>query len=331
MSAIFDLHCDLLSYLATVKGADVYKQDEIGAAVPHLKAGKVKLQVMAAYTDTAPGSSQLGMKQVELYNQLPSLTGNYFQPVPGNFLSHKELKDAPGCFTLLALENAAGFCEEDDPLDVGLNKLEKILDLAGPLAYIILTHHYENRFGGGNYAEAGLKPDGEVLLDFLHTKKIPIDIAHTSDALAYGILNYIDKRGLDVPVITSHSNFRKVHEHPRNLPDELAIEIVGRRGLIGINFLRNYINDQDPRLLYKHIEHAQDIGASDSLALGADFFYALHHPDPSRYPIYFPGQNNASCYQKILRDLEDIGFSEAFCDKIAHKNAMGYYSNLLTG
>lgn len=331
MSAIFDLHCDLLSYLATVKGADVNKQDEIGAAVPHLKAGKVKLQVMAVYTDTVPGSSQWGMKQVELYNQLSSLTGNYFQPVSGSFLSYKELNDQPGCSTLLAMENAAGFCEEDDRLDAGLNKLEKIIDLAGPLAYIILTHHYENRFGGGNYAEVGLKPDGEVLLDFLHTKKIPVDLAHTSDALAYGILNYIDKRSLDVPVIASHSNFRKVHEHPRNLPDELAVEIVNRGGLIGINFLRNYINDNDPGVLYKHIEHAQDLGASASLAFGADFFYALHHPDPSRYPIYFVGQDNASCYQKILKDLEDIGFSEAFCNGIASKNAMRYYSTLFKG
>ena len=331
MSTIVDLHCDLLSYLATVQGADVYKQDEIGAAVPHLKAGNVKLQVMAAYTDTAPGSSQLGMKQVELYNLVPALSGNYFQPVSVSFLSPKELTDGEGCFTMLAIENAAGFCEESDPLNVGLNRLEKIIDVAGPLAYIILTHHYENRFGGGNYAQAGLKPDGAVLLDFLHAKKIPVDLAHTSDALAYGILNHIAKRGLDVPVMASHSNFRTIHDHPRNLPDELALEIVSRGGLIGINFLRNYINEKDPTVLYKHIAYALELGATDSLAFGADFFYALHHPDPSRYPLYFPGQDNASCYQKILSDLEDIGFPESFCTGIASKNAMRYYSNLLTG
>ncbi len=330
MRAIFDLHCDLLSYLATVKDASVYKQDEIGVAIPHLKAGNVKLQVMAVYTDTAPGSRSLGFKQVEIYRQLSSLSDNFFKPLSNISASERLFSEAAGCYTLLAIENAAGFCEEADPLDVGLKKLDELTEKAGPLAYIILTHHYENRFGGGNYAEAGLKPDGEVLLEYLSGKKIPVDLAHTSDALAHGILNYIDKKGLQVPVLASHSNFRIVHNHPRNLPDELALEVVQRGGLIGINFLRNYINDTNPDVLYKHIEYAGSLNATNLLAFGADFFYALNHPDPSRYPIYFPGQDDASCYPQILKGLEERGLSQAFCDGIAYKNALRYYSKLLS-
>ena len=62
-------------------------------------------------------------------------------------------------------------------------------------------------------------------------------LSHTSDALAHDIFNHIDKHKLAVPVIASHSNFRSVSDHVRNLPDEIANEIVNRNGLIGMNFL----------------------------------------------------------------------------------------------
>lgn len=328
MRAIADLHCDLLSYLANVPEAGVFKQDEIGVAVPHLQRGNVKLQVMAAYTDTAAGSAESGKRQLALYQQLKNLSGGFFQPLSSLLLSSKQLEETTGCFTLLAIENASGICSEEDDLDAGFRNLQNIVDTAGPLAYIILTHHYENRFGGGNYATAGLKPDGEVLLDFLDKKKIPVDLSHTSDALAYGILNYIDKKRLDIAVIASHSNFRPVQQHPRNLPDELTAEFIRRRGLIGINFLRNYINDSDPSVLHEHIEYGKKAGAGEAMAFGADFFYTLNHLDPSRFPIYFPGQDDASRYQQILSDLEARGFSGSFCDAISVGNVLNFYNKL---
>jgi len=197
---------------------------------------------------------------------------------------------------------------------------------SGPLAYIIMTHHYENRFGGGNYSDVGLKPDGQTLLEFLDGRNVPIDLAHTSDKLAFGILNYIDKKNLRVPVLASHSNFRTVHGHVRNLPDELAKELIRRGGLIGINLLRNYINDDNPAILFDHIKYGVEMGAGHLLAFGADFFYALNHPDPSRYPIYFDGHDNASHYEEIL---SSITFGDAlFVEAIAHQNVLNYYSHL---
>lgn len=327
MQPIVDLHCDLPSYLSSVKGAGVFNGSEMGATVPHLQAGNVKLQVMAIYTDTRPGSVTLGKEQVSLYSRLPLLSRGFFGQSPSLDLSLQMLLDEK-CLTLAAIENASGFCEEGEPLDAGLARLSEIVSAAGPLAYVIITHHYENRFGGGNYTEVGLKPDGEVLLDFLDGKSIPVDLSHTSDKLAYGILDYIDKKQLRVPVLASHSNFRNVHGHVRNLPDELVKELVARGGLVGINFLRNYIHDTDPSALYRHVEYGEKLGIAHGMAFGADFFYALNHPDPSRYPIYFPGQDDASCYPTILQDLLNRGLSEAFCQGISWKNALNYYTQL---
>ncbi len=326
---IIDLHCDLLSYLSSVPGAHVNNADEFGATTPHLKAGNVKLQVMAIYTDSKPGSTLEAEKQRTIYQQLPLLSDGFFVLKDGSHLNEAQLHDIPGCMAWLAIENASGFCEEDEKLDEGLKRLCRIVEQSGPLAYIIVTHHYENRFGGGNYSDVGLKPDGEVLLDYLHGKRIPIDLAHTSDKLAYGLLNYIDKKNLDIPVLASHSNFRQIHGHVRNLPDELTLELVRRSGLIGINLVRNYINDSSAEVLYDHISHGVKLGAEHLLALGADFFYALNHPDPSRYPIYYPGQDNASFYQEILKRVRELGKGQHFDEAMAFGNVLSYYGSIL--
>ena len=323
---VVDLHCDLLSYLATVPGAGVHKSDEIGVSVPHLHAGHVKLQVMAIYTDTKPGSARAGEQQRLIYHSLPGLSDGFFEPLQDFAVTGEALAACSGCYTLLAIENASAFSEEDERLELALKRLDTIIEQSGPLAYLIITHHYENRFGGGNYTSVGLKPDGEVLLDFLHNRNVPVDLSHTSDQLAYGILNYIDKKALNIPLLASHSNFRPVHGHVRNLPDELALELIRRKGIIGINLLRNYIHEADPRVLYDHIEHGIKLGAGHLLALGADFFYALNHPDPSRYPIYFPGQDNASHYQAILKDVSQL-VGPTFCADFAYGNALSYFAS----
>ena len=72
-------------------------------------------------------------------------------------------------------------------------------------------------------------------------KKIAIDLSHTSDFLAHDILNYIDKMGLNVRTIASHSNFRKIAEVVRNLTDEIAKEILKRGGVIGFNLFKSFV------------------------------------------------------------------------------------------
>ena len=131
--------------------------------------------------------------------------------------------------------------------------MERIIDNVGNLFYIGLTHHLENRFGGGNFSKAGLKDDGKALLDYLDNKQIAVDFSHTSDALAYDILEYISKKNLKIPILASHSNYRPNFDHPRNLPDDIAKEIINQKGLIGLNFVRAFVNNkhsEDGFLIY---------------------------------------------------------------------------------
>lgn len=324
---IIDLHCDLLSYLQSTPGADPAGVNDIGASLFYLQNGGVQLQVMAIYSDVRKGSTEGARGQAQIYKNLLSDYADYLVPVSDveglRGLAHHEKVGM-----IAAIENAAGFCEEDEPLEKGFEKLEELINTTGPILYIGITHHTENRFGGGNYSEAGLKPDGEALLDYLDGRKIAIDLSHTSDALAEGIFNYTSKHRLDVPIIASHSNFRPVMDHKRNLPNEFVQEIVRRKGLIGMNFLRAYVHPENHGVLEEHIRYGVKNGAGDALCFGADFFYTKDHPDKSRIPFYFHEHENAAKYTGVLTRLSAEGMAEEQLRKLSYENAQSFMLRL---
>ena len=321
---IIDLHCDLLSYLAIVPGADLHNTTAIGAALPYLRSGNVKLQVMAIYTPTKKGSAALAAKQVASYRQLSA--SPEFHPVVNASEARAVTTGDSSIGITLAIENASGLCEEEEPLDLTFQRLEALLDECQRIFYIGITHHPENRFGGGNYSDnIGLKPDGKRLLDFLHGKTIAVDLAHTSDRLAHDIINYIDAKSLAIPIIASHSNFRTLWNHVRNLPDELVKEVVNRKGLIGMNFLRAYIHPSEPFQLIEHILYGlQKEVASECLAFGADFFYRQAINDPSRIPFFFTEHEDAGKYPEIIEKLQQQGIQNELLQKVAYENVLNF-------
>ena len=316
MEVNLDLHCDLTAYLLQPNSSP---NGDVRCSVDKLFAGNVKMQVMAFYSATEKGSVDEVKEQLKHYRNLLNLPGVYeFSP------DKAELKDGLGI--IAAVENASGLCEEDQPVEDAFKNLDWLISQA-KIMYVGLTHHLENRFGGGNFTQAGLKDDGKRLIEFLDGRKIAIDLSHTSDQLAYGILNFIDQHHLDIPVLASHSNMRAVFDHNRNLPDELVTEIVNRGGLIGLNFVKYFINPENPSKIYRHIEHAVKLGAEDHLCFGADFFDDKSHPEQDRYPFFFPEFGDSTAYSTINSRISEL-FSDELKEKISHKNALSYFKRL---
>ncbi|MCC5921283.1 MAG: dipeptidase [Cyclobacteriaceae bacterium] len=322
---IIDLHCDLPAYMYHVKGADPANGMDMGATLHFLLQGEVSIQTMAIYTDTKAGSVSDAINQAIKIKELTLDFPDYFHLVKtkAQFISSAHTKQVG---ILTAIENASGLLEEHEPLEQLEERIKAIKKYVGRIFYIGITHHKENRFGGGNMTQVGLKSDGEYLLDTLNGKRIAIDLSHTSDALAYGILNYIDSKGLDIPIIASHSNFREVFDHPRNLPNDLALEVMKRSGLVGINFLRAYLADNEPELIYEHIQKGIALGLEKQLAFGADFFYTQDHPHyHQRVPFYFPEHENASTYPSIAKGIsENTPLSNEQVNRIAYQNVIEF-------
>lgn len=205
--------------------------------------------------------------------------------------------------------------------------MEQIINNTTRILYIGFTHHAENRFGGGNNSEVGLKEDGKKLLQYLSGRKIAVDFSHASDALAYDMLDYISKHNLEVPILASHSNYRKVFNHVRNLPDDLAKEIIRRGGIVGLNFLRAFVNNENPNALYQHLKHGIELGGANSVCFGADYFGTDSHPDRSRVPFYFKEHEDARCYPEIIKAISQQ-VSPDIIEKISNKNVMNYLIEL---
>jgi microsomal dipeptidase-like Zn-dependent dipeptidase len=323
---VIDLHCDLLAHMLNMPNPDPFQREGIGCSFPDLAEGNVKLQVMAIFTATQKGSAALALRQSEIF---ASFLEKY--PIDCTLIHDvdtlNEITTSPKLGMIAAIENASGFCEEDESLEVGFERLEQIIKNTTRMFYIGFTHHAENRFGGGNYSEAGLKEDGEKLLQYLNGRKIAVDFSHASDALSQGILDYLSKHNLDVPILASHSNYRKVFNHPRNLPDDLAKEIMQRGGIIGVNFLRAFVNNDDVNALYHHINHGIELGGSNSICFGADYFSTEGHPDPTRVPFYFKEHEDASCYPSILDEVSKQ-VSPDMIEGIGYRNAMNFLHEL---
>lgn len=320
---VVDLHCDLLSYL-TRPNTSIDDAEEIGCAIPWLKEGNVKLQIMAIFAPVEGKSHEFGLKQSEIFQNL-NKEDNALYRFEKQHLETFSNNENIGM--LAAIESGSAFCDENMTLKQGFDHLEKIIKIVGNVLYISFTHHAENRFGGGNYSTACLKNDGKALIDYLHNRNIAIDFSHTSDALAYDILNYISKENINVPIMASHSNYRSVFDHPRNLPDDIAKEIIHQKGLIGLNFVRAFVNPEKVEALDEHVVQGIELGGENAICYGADYFYTKDNPDKSRIPFYFKEHENAGCYPKINEILEKQ-FGDKQTNKISNQNALEFIERL---
>lgn len=321
---IVDLHCDLLEYLAKAAERTAY-EEKSRCGYPQLKNGGVLLQITAIFTETKPGSTRLAEKQIERLLKLPL-------EHPGHFLDgtqSAEFAQNKGIYLIASIENASGVFEENEPIAQGLQRLSAWLKALKRILYISLTWNGKNRFGGGVGSDQGLTDDGKRLLDWMSTHQIAVDLSHASDPLAEEILNHSEQNRLNLKILASHSNFRAICPHPRNLPDWLAEEIIRRKGLIGLNLFAPFIHRTDPEALFAHIEYGLSLGAQDTLCFGADFFdtedfSALLAKHKCKTP-YFPDYADASCYPLLLeRCAQRLSLGAEALEKIASANALKF-------
>lgn len=321
---VIDLHSDLLSYLTHKPGRS--PEDPISrCSYSQMVQGGVKLQVLAIFCITGKNATQNARKQVSSYV-------NLITQFPTQFFACRLPLDAQKSTiaVLPALENASTFAEEGEPLDDAFRRLEEYRMALGPILYISLTWNDENRFGGGNITSVGLKEDGKRLLEWMHNKKIALDFSHTSDKLGHDLLNYIDNKALNISVMASHSNFRAICNQPRNLPDDLAKEMIRRKGLIGLNFFAPFVHDTDSFAIVRHLEYGLKLGGENTLCFGADFFCDADSPTAltEKYHVtepYYPEFDNASVYPAMLQLFsQKLGLKEQDLLKIASQNASNF-------
>lgn len=152
------------------------------------------------------------------------------------------------------------------------NDLQNIRMLADCNVKILtLTWNGDNQIACGAQTknDVGLSTFGERAVKELENNGIIIDVSHLSDKSFFDVASIAVK-----PFIASHSNSRAVCNNKRNLTDDQFKIIKEKGGLVGLNFYRDFLNNNGTANMYdilKHCEHFLSLGGENTIAIGSDF------------------------------------------------------------
>jgi len=138
---------------------------------------------------------------------------------------------------------------------------------------ITLTWNFPNEIGFPNadytHKDKGLTPFGIDLIREMNRRGVAIDVSHLSDGGFYDCIKHSS-----APIIASHSNARAVHDHSRNLTDDMLVKLAENGGITGINYLSWFLDGTNLSTvdsMVRHIEHIRNVAGIETVALGSDF------------------------------------------------------------
>jgi len=162
--------------------------------------------------------------------------------------------------------NLEGACAVDD-----LPELVEPYYALG-VRWMLIAYNRANRLGGGCHDERdpGLSEFGRRVIDEMQRVGMILCCTHTGYRTAMDALEYSKN-----PVIFSHSNPRGVHDHPRNIPDELIKACAKTGGVVNINgvglFLGKY--DISTETIVRHIDYVAQLVGPQHVGLGLDYCF----------------------------------------------------------
>lgn len=326
---IIDLHCDSIMQLMNNENQTIYDK---GGHLDLIKMqkGDYLLQCFAMFVNLRKVDSpyeyckKMIKKYYENINQYPQL----IRPVYNYRDIINNINDG--------LISAMLTIEEGGTLEGDIQKLKEFYDLG--VRMITLTWNYPNELGNPNinndlirsdteYQEVrsmidqkGLTKKGVEVIQEMERMGIIIDVSHLGDQGVRDVLKNTTK-----PFVASHSNARAICDFPRNLPDELLVEMKKRNCLVGVNYCPSFVKAQASSMqivdLIKHIDYLKELIGIDCIALGSDFDGIggdLELKDASYLPL-------------LINKLSEHGYSDADINKITHQNALRLFKEVLNG
>ncbi|MEG1365461.1 MAG: membrane dipeptidase, partial [Cetobacterium sp.] len=205
---------------------------------------------------------------------------------------------------------------EEAGIEKNIQDIEKLYELG--IRHGNLTWNEENELGTGvkGNSERGITEKGRKLLKKMEDLGMIIDVSHANEKSFWDILE-----STKTPIIASHSNAQTLCNVARNLSDEQLRAIAKRRGVVGINSYKNFIDvseeNQTLERLVDHIDYMVKIMGIDYVGLGFDFG-EYFDPDGK---LYGPkGLEKPEEAKNILNVLGSRGYSKEDIEKIAFKN-----------
>ena len=168
----------------------------------------------------------------------------------------------------------------------------------------------KNPLTGSNVTGGGLTDLGREYVKEAQRLGMRIDVSHISDEGFWDILKITE-----APILATHSNSRAVHNHSRNLTDDMFRAIRETGGVAGYNACRDFTG-KNPNLdtVCDHILHFLELDPDGKhIALGGDLDGVEAMPD---------GFEGVQSYPALARKLLDRGLTEENVMDIFWNNAI---------
>ena len=202
---------------------------------------------------------------------------------------------------------------------------------------MMLTWNEENAFGSGwpGDPERGLTKEGKEAVKRMNELGIVLDVSHLNDKGFWDVISLSDGN----PVIASHSNCRAIANHGRNLTDDMIKAIASTGGVLGMNRLDGFINEDENKKsvdgLVDHVEHIANLVGIDYVGCGFDFEdyivpeSLLKNGVAKDDPSGTKGLCSAADASNFLEAMKKRGFSQEDIEKVAYKNFYRVYQKVL--
>ncbi len=236
---IIDAHCDTLA-----KWTD-------GISDTHVSPEVMKddfLQIFAAFSGSDMSFSRIETL-IDTYDKMMGFS---------KILKLKDLEKS-GRKALLSVEDAGA-----------IDSVEKVYYLYGRGVRMIgMTWNYNNHLAGSAMEEdTGLTELGKEVLSKMEHLGITADLSHMGEKSFYDVMEFAKK-----PVVLSHSCYKGLCNHPRNITKEQFLALKENSGVVGVNFYPPFLKGEDAHMddIIRHIDAFLSLGGEDNVGLGSDF------------------------------------------------------------
>ena len=196
--------------------------------------------------------------------------------------------------------------------------------------WMLMVYNRRNLAGSGCHdpVDEGLTVLGRSFLAEMDRVGMIKCCSHTGYRTAREILDSTDR-----PVIFSHSNPRRLRDHPRNIPDDLIKACAATGGVVGINGVGLFLGDGPPTAaaIVRNIDYVVQLVGARHAGLGLDYMYRsseLNEPGRGSKEIWPPewGYGRGSGFAppevipEIIAGLEDLGYAPEAVEGVLGEN-----------
>ncbi len=240
-------------------------QPKIHTDIPRLRQGGVGGQFWSVYVPATLQGAAAVRTTLEQIDVVHRMVAEY----PDTFELATTAADVERIFKAGKIASLIGM-EGGHAIDNSLAAL-RMFHAAGA-RYMTLTHSANVRWADSGTDKprlGGLSRFGEEVVREMNRLGMLVDLSHTSPDTMLDAA-----RVTEAPVIFSHSNARALHDHDRNVPDEVLRLLPKNGGIVMITFVPTFLVRGGKASLAdvaNHMDHVRRVAGPDHVGIGSDF------------------------------------------------------------